>query len=386
MPTLFTKMDRYVLRQLSIALSVISVSLIFVIWLSRSLRFVDYIVNRGVSLSSFGYLTALLLPSLLNFILPLTVFICIIFTYHRLSQDSEIVVSYASGLSPRMMARPALYLCLFVTLFGYLQTSYLIPASYRGFKDLQYEIRHAFSVTLLEEGVFSEINDQVTVYVRERKDTGELSGILVHDMTNALKPVTIIAEKGAIIETPDGPRVFITNGQRQEYDKNKGRTSLLYFEEYALDLSQDNKIIETRWREPRERFIPDLLFPQDNSRNRKYWDKLLTEGHYRLIHPLYSLAFGLVGVYLTLMSRFSRRGDRGYKIFISVACVVLWQAAALGAQNLSNKDASYAPLMYVVLIVPLSILTFLLLRNIAPSTFAGWIVNTLFKREKQEGR
>ena len=44
-----------------------------VIWLSQSLRFVDMIVNKGLSAGYFLYLSSMVLPSVLSIILPIAV-------------------------------------------------------------------------------------------------------------------------------------------------------------------------------------------------------------------------------------------------------------------------------------------------------------------------
>ena len=65
-----TAICRYILRQLFEATVFITIVLACTIWLTQSLRFVELIINRGLSLGAFLYLTSLLLPSFLVIILP----------------------------------------------------------------------------------------------------------------------------------------------------------------------------------------------------------------------------------------------------------------------------------------------------------------------------
>ena len=44
---------------------------------------------------------------------------------------------------------------------------YLLPASNREFKDLQFEIRNRFVSSLLQEGAFTTISDKLTIYHRQ---------------------------------------------------------------------------------------------------------------------------------------------------------------------------------------------------------------------------
>jgi lipopolysaccharide export system permease protein len=56
-----TRIDRYVLNQLTLALVLVTTGLVALIWLTQSLRFIQIIVNRGLSPVVFVKLT--LLPS-----------------------------------------------------------------------------------------------------------------------------------------------------------------------------------------------------------------------------------------------------------------------------------------------------------------------------------
>ena len=55
----FTK---YVLRQLLVGMIMVTAGLTCVIWLTQSLKFIEMIVNRGLTTGVFMYLTMLLLP------------------------------------------------------------------------------------------------------------------------------------------------------------------------------------------------------------------------------------------------------------------------------------------------------------------------------------
>ena len=100
----------YILRQLLGPFLLITVGLSAVIWLTQSLRFIDMIVNKGLSLSAFLYFSMLLLPTFLGVILPMALFSAILFTYNKLVIDSEVVSLRTAGFSQWSLAAPALSL------------------------------------------------------------------------------------------------------------------------------------------------------------------------------------------------------------------------------------------------------------------------------------
>src|ERR1700758_4761449 len=114
-----TRIDRYIFRQLLIALIAVTGGLVALIWLTQSLRFVEMVVNRGLSLLVFLELTGLLVPSFIAVILPITTFVVIQFIYQRLAGDRELTVMRGAGLSNFALARPALTIAVLAMIAGY---------------------------------------------------------------------------------------------------------------------------------------------------------------------------------------------------------------------------------------------------------------------------
>src|SRR5579863_2664485 len=136
-------LDRYILRQCLSMMIFVTAALSAAVWLAQSLRLVDLIVNRGLSVELFLYMAVLILPRFLDIVLPIGAFIAVLFVFNRLTSESELVVMRAAGLGPLVLARPVFLLAGlgFVMLMSL--SAYFLPASNREFKDLQFEIRTA---------------------------------------------------------------------------------------------------------------------------------------------------------------------------------------------------------------------------------------------------
>src|ERR1700682_2069380 len=170
-------LDRYILRQCFAVMIFVTAALSAAIWLAQSLRLIDLIVNRGLSIDVFLYLAALILPRFLDIVLPIGVFIAVLFTFNRLTAESELVAMRSVGLSHLALARPVLILAGIAFLMLMSLSAYFLPASNRAFKDLQFEIRNRFVSSLLQEGTFTNISDKLTIYVGSRNERGEITGI-----------------------------------------------------------------------------------------------------------------------------------------------------------------------------------------------------------------
>ncbi len=346
---LITRLDRYIFRQLAVALIAVSGGLAVLIWLVQSLRFVELVVNRGLSFGVFLQLTGLLLPSFVAVILPITSFVVVQFVYQRLAGDRELTVMRAAGLSPFSLARPALFLAVLVMIAGYLLNLWLVPASLSAFREFQWEIRNRVAAFLLQEGVFTSMSDDLTVYIRSRDPDGTLRGILVDDARQPGAHATILAERGRLVEGPNGPRVLLLNGNRQELDRTTGRLNILTFSENAIDLAQASRSEAARPLDMTEVGLHQLLDPHPS--NVQDIPKWRAEAHKRLASPLTGVSFSLVALLSVLTGAFRRHGGI-MRPLIAIAGIVILLASGLAIGNLAARDNRLIPLVWVHAVLP----------------------------------
>jgi lipopolysaccharide export system permease protein len=344
-----TRLDIYIFRQVLFALVVATGGLTALIWLTQSLRFVDLVVNRGLSFFVFLHLTGLLIPSFVAVILPITTYVVVQFTYQRMATDRELTVMRSAGLSPWALARPALAVALLATLLGYGLSVWAVPASLRDFKQFQWEIRNRLAAFLLQDGVFTPLSEKLTVYIRSRDQDGTLHGILVDDARDPTAHATILAERGRLIESRTGPRVLLLDGSRQEIDHQSGRLDMLTFRQNEIDLADATKDDTARPADMSEVPLSALLDPHPFfERDRPKW---LAEGHKRLTAPLTTLSYALVGLFSSLGGMFRRHGGVARPL-VTVGAMVALLATGLAFGTLAARDNSLLVLMWVHAMVP----------------------------------
>lgn len=359
---LITRLDRYIFRQLAFALIAVTGGLTALIWLVQSLRFVELVVNHGLSLGVFLELTGLLIPSFVAVILPITTFVVVQFVYQRLAGDREITVMRTAGLSPFALSRPALALAGIVVVCGYLLNLWLVPASLSSFREFQWEIRNRMAAFLLQEGVFTSVSDNLTVYVRSRDLDGMLRGILVDDARDPTAHATILAERGRMVEGPNGPRVLLLNGSRDEIDHQTGRLNVLTFGQNEIDLTENSNTSGERLRDMSEVSLSELLNPHPPSKNDI--PKWIAEAHKRLTLPLTAISYAFVGLLSVLSGTFRRHGSFARPL-AAVGAMVGLLAVGFAVENLAAHNSALVPLMWLHAIVPGVICGWLLL---APPT------------------
>lgn len=360
---------RYMVRQLAMGMALVAIALLCVMWLTQSLRFIELIVNKGLSILRFMELTMLLMPSFLVIVVPISLFAVTLFTYNKFNSDRELVVMRAAGLSHWALSRPALLLASVATLFSIVMSLWFIPWTLRSFHEMQWSIRNDITNVLLQEGAFNKFGDGVTIYVASRSPQGELLGLLVHDRRSPDRPVTLIAERGALIHTPTGPRVLMINGNRQQVTPGTGKLSLLYFDSYTLDFSSSSGDGNDRHGDAREMTLRELLHTNPDTMDPVDYRKIRIELHQRISSPFFDLGLTLIALASLVPAGFNRRGQSAQS-FLAIALMILVEALALGASNVATANLAFVPSMYIVALLPIGLGTWILLELPLPFRYS----------------
>ncbi|WP_419730049.1 LPS export ABC transporter permease LptF [Lichenicola sp.] len=346
-----SRLDRYVVRQLTVALLATTGGLAALIWLTQSLRFVSLVVERGLSFRVFLQLTGLLIPSFVAVILPITTFVVVQFVYQRLAGDREITVMQAAGLPPSVIARPAMYVAGLSVVLCYVLNVWIVPTSYHSFREYEFEIRNKMAAFLLQEGVFTPVSDTMTVYIRTRDRDGTLHGILVEDDRQKNSRATILAEHGHLESTGDVPRVILYDGSREEIDKQTGRLNVLTFTRNTIDLSATSKDDDIRYRDSTEMSLNELLHPDPRFVQARDVGKFAVEAHRRLSAPFTALSFAMVALVAVLSGAFSRHGNV-LRPLVAIMTVVGLLAVGLVVQSVAARTPALIPLIWLQAILP----------------------------------
>lgn len=353
---MLSKIDRYILRQLTMGLLAVTMGLAALVWLTQSLRFIELVLDRGLSFLVFLELTSLMVPGFVAVILPITTFIVVLFIYVRMNSDREIVVMRAAGLSQLRLARPGIVVAMASVAIMFALNLWLVPLTHSAFRVWQFEIRNQMAAILLQEGVFSSVGGDLTVYARERTRDGTLRGIMVHDARDAGQPVTILAEEGRITATPQGPRVVLLNGVRQQLERTAPgqppRLTVLSFSENSVDLARATRQEEVRLRDMRERGVGELLEPDAEEGLRPATvARFYAEAHQRLAAPLTALSYALVGLAVALTGQFRRHGG-GLRLVVAIGITVGLLALGLALNNLVTRDNAFVWLIWAHAVAP----------------------------------
>ena len=331
-----TSLSAYVLLQLLGPVAILTVLLTSVIWLITSLPLLDLVINRGQSAPTFLYLMLLELPTPLAIILPLAFFFASLLTLQRLAADSELVVMASAGFSLRQLAVPVLGAAFIVMTLTYACLLYLAPIGQRALNAKLGDIRADMAGALLNEGDFNPAAPGLTVFIHRLNNSGEMQDILVHDSRDRLRPITYIAAKGIIAQTPSGPRLIMMDGTVENSAQGGKQLQVLHFQSYTLNLDQFSGPARLSLRKLPERFLGELLWPTERNVSQRIRDQFFAEAHDRLSQPLYCLAFALIALAAVVRGR-RQRGSVALRMGLAVLVAVGLRILGYGVVGLAQR-------------------------------------------------
>ncbi len=346
-------LNKYILKQLIVSFLLILLGLTMLVWLTQSLRMIDMIVTKGVSVRIFLQMTLLVLPNFLQILSPLALFAVVLFIFSRMQSDKELMVMQAVGLSNKQIMIPVMCLALVLTGFGYLMTFNLIPASYAKLNELKWQVRNDLSHLLLQEGQFNSFKNGLTLYIKERLGDGSVRGVMAYDAKNPNKTSVLVAEKGVIFQEEDGFQLVFQKGTRQEYSPKTKDFSILKFDKYTMWFNDKKNGVGTRNLNAGEYSLKYLLdvTPEDAPSPALY-RKYKVEIFKRFTKPLYNITFAFLALFGVLAPFYNRRGQVGRINFV-IMCALLIQSLNLGFENLATKNLVFIPLLFVNVLLPI---------------------------------
>lgn len=317
-----TLIERYILRNVTVAFVACFLALTLVIWITQILRQLDLVTAQGQALGVFLLVTLLSLPALVVIIAPVAVFIATLYALNKLNGDSELIVMSAAGIAPSRLLRPFMTLGLATFALVAAMTLYLMPESFNTLRDVITRIRADFVANIVKEGQFTTLDSGITFHYRE-KSGDALLGIFMQDERDPEKIAVYIAERGQTVTVDNDSFLVLENGSVQRQEKNSRDAAIVTFQRYALNLSVfAASEAETVYR-PRERSTAALLAPDPNDPVYVFQSgRFRAELHDRFSAPLYCISFLLIAFAALGEPRTTRQG-RGVAIALAVVAVGL---------------------------------------------------------------
>jgi len=347
--------DKYIFRTTLASFALVLVSLTGVIWITQALRGIDLMTSQGQTIITFLGITSLVIPALVLIIAPIALMIAISHTLNKLATDSEIIVMNAAGFSPFRLFRPFFFATCVVALGVAFIGAYLAPDGMRRIKQWDAEITADILTNILQPGRFAQLDQNLTIRIRERQPGGVLSGIFVDDRRDPKERVTIIADHGTVLKNESGSYLVLEDGNLQRFEAGKRDPALVAFGRYAFDMSKFSNQGRDVTLGIRERYLWELFSPPaDDPVFKQLSGQFTAELHDRLMSPIYPFAFAIL-TFAFLGTPRTTRQSRNFSIGGSIFAVFGLRMAGFALSVMTVKTPAAALVQYAMLFAGIGI-------------------------------
>ena len=355
--------DKYIFRTTLASFALVLVSLTGVIWITQALRGIDLMTSQGQTIATFLGLTSLVIPALVLIISPIALMIAISHTLNKLATDSEIIVMNAAGFSPFRLFRPFIYATIVVSLLVAFIATYLAPDGMRRIKQWDAEITADVLTNILQPGRFAQLDQNLTIRIRERQPGGVLLGIFIDDRRDPNERVSIVADHGTVVKNGDGSFLVLEDGNLQRFEVGKRDPALVAFGRYAFDMSQFSRAHDATLG-IRERYLWELLAPaEDDPVYKQIPGQFRAELHDRFMAPIYPFAFAAL-TFAFLGAPRTTRQSRNFSIGGSILAVFGLRMAGFACSVFAVKSAFAPVIQYLLLVAAIGLSVWIIIGGI----------------------
>jgi lipopolysaccharide export system permease protein len=356
--------DRYIFRTTLASFAVVLVSLTGVIWITQALRGIDLMTSQGQTIVTFLGFTGLVIPALVLVIAPVALMISISHTLNKLATDSEIIVMNAAGFSPFRLFRPFFQATCVVALMVAFIACYLAPDGMRRISRWDAEITADVLTNILQPGRFAQLDQKLTIRIRERQPGGVLAGIFVDDRRDPKERVSIIADHGTVLQNGGGSFLILEDGNLERFEPGKREPALVAFGRYAFDMSKFSNQARDFTLGIRERYIWELLWPSPTDPvYQQSPGQFRAELHDRFLSPIYPFAFAAL-TFAFLGAPRTTRQSRNFSIACSILAVLGVRLVGFACSVIAAKSPLAVLIQYLMLVASIGVSLWIIIRGV----------------------
>ena len=324
-------MDKLIYRKLSYDILsfflLSSIAITSIIWVIQGVNLLDIVTEKGHAIGVYFIYSLLNIPKIFSKLLIFTYFLTLFVVLNKYEENNEILVFWTNGIKKISFIN---YLAKFSLIFVFIQLSlnmYIVPYTQNLAQQYLNASSMEFFPKLLQEKKFSNVMQNLTIFVEENSDEGNLKGIYIKEQLGNDEKKIILAKEGKLIKDKNGFSFELMDGKITNINKNGSFN--LGFEETIYELSKfDSKTRKTsKLDEINMNFLLFCLNKFVETRkneNIRCGEKssyaipeIYEETFKRIINPIYIIILSLVSSLIILNSKITFLQNY-FKIFLFI--------------------------------------------------------------------
>jgi len=207
---------------------------------------------------------------------------------------------------------------------------------------------------ILQPGRFAQLDQNLTIRIRDRLPGGVLGGIFVDDRRDPKERVTIVADHGTVLKNESGSYLVLEDGNLERFEVGKRDPALVAFGRYAFDMSKFSQGRDVALG-IHERYIWELVSPDENDPLvKQLGGQFRAKLHDRFMAPVYPFAFAVL-TFAFLGTPRTTRQSRNFSIGGSILAVFGLRMAGFACSVVTVKTLAAALIQYSMLFASIGI-------------------------------
>ncbi len=365
-------MDKLIFRKFSLDIVnffiISSFSVTFIVWIIQAVNFLDLVSDDGHSLSIYFYYVTLNLPKIFSKTIIFVFFISIFYVINKYSNSNELIVFWNNGIKKIQLIN---FILRFSVLFLILQLGlnlFIVPHTQNLGRVLIKDSNIDFLPKLISEKKFINVVKNLTIFVEEYSENGDLKKIYINEKLKNNNSKIIISESGKIFKKNN--KYFLRLYDGGITNINKDNTFTINFSETDYDLS--NFSTKTVTRSKIQELNTLQLFECLRNISKDNFDKnirinnseiencntrtvksIIEELYKRIVLPLYTLIISLISASLIIEPKknFFLKSHK-LNVFLAGTSIIILSQISLNYFFISSI------LSYLILSIPLFLVIF----------------------------
>lgn len=316
----------------------------FILIMFQLLKFAEFIIVHNIDYAIIFKLIYYLVVAFLPITVPISFLFCVLITFSRLSNDSEITAFKSSGISIYQLMLPVMTISLLAGALTFYVSFYDGPWGNRNFENAVHKIGSSKTTIQLKEGLFNEdLAKDFMIYVGKiNSEKDSMSDVFIYDDRDKKNPVAITA-KSANIQIDNVTKktdLFLYSGFITFLNNAGLKYRRASFGSYRVLLYEGSYVKD---RTPN---LPSMTYSElkEGMKDKKnQWrNKMIVEFNRRFSIPFACLIFGFLGVALGNTNNRNVQVGAGFLSFlIMLAYWVLYiVSTSMGAKGSINPALS----------------------------------------------
>ena len=365
------KIFKKIIFDINIFFLIVILSIGSIVWVIQAVNFLDFIVEDGHGFRVYFYYTILSFPKILSAILPFILFLSLFYVFNRYEDNNEMLIFWTNGISKVNFVKIIIKFSIIYLIIQILLTTIIVPKSQNFARSFIRASTIDFFPSLLKEKKFIDTVENLTIFIEEKNDNGEMFNIVLKDKLDDGSSQIIYAKKGYINISENENFLVLKDGKIINIEDDQ--IISLDFGETKFNLS-NYTTKSTTWTKIQEQNTSALIACVVNTINQKI---ILKENFYlrctdkfddifkealqelltRIYLPVYLPILSLIACFVLISSKGSFNYSK-LKILLFILGVII-----IIVSELSVKLATINQLSFVIfLLIP--ILIFFLTFNI----------------------